>query len=144
MRKIVFLDADDYFDVSVRGNMVNDKTMKALEQIMRPEFINRVDEIITFRSLTEENFVSIARIMLGELKSALSEKGITLEYSDSAALALARKAYSVKYGARNLRRTIQREVEDALASRLIRDYNAGITKAFIDTGDSGEIIIVCD
>ena len=96
-----------------------EKTMKALSEFLRPEFINRVDEVITFRSLTPENFKSIADIMLGDLKALLLEKGIKLVWSDSARDLVADKSYSVKYGARNMRRFIQTEIEDKIAEQII-------------------------
>lgn len=108
------------------------KTQKALEGFLRPEFINRVDEIITFRSLDEKDFERIAAIMLGELKIALSEKGIDLTYTDAALTLIARNSFSRKYGARNLRRYIQRELEDRLAERIIADYKREFSVARID------------
>jgi len=116
------------------------KTQKALEQFLRPEFINRVDEIITFRSLDEEDFVKIARIMINDLAKTLSEKGITLKCSDAATALIAKKAFSRKFGARNLRRTIQKDIEDVLASRLISDYDKGVTLASVDA--DGENIVI--
>jgi len=104
-------------------NMVNDKTMKALEQIMRPEFINRVDEIITFNQLSKENFAGIAAIMLGELKKSLAEKNISLEWDSEVEMLLVDKSYSAKYGARNLRRVIEKEVEDKIASVIIDNFS---------------------
>ena len=121
-----------------------DKTDKALSQFLRPEFINRVDEIITFRSLDRDDFVKIAKIMLSDLEKALKEKGIALTFTERAIRALAEKSFSIKYGARNLRRTIQRDVEDALASRLISDYEAKITAVSVDADDAGNMIIACN
>ncbi len=118
------------------------KTQKALESFLRPEFLNRIDEIITFRTLDEEDFVKIAAIQLSDLRNALSERGIALSWSEEAAALLAKKSYSRKFGARNLRRVIQREVEDALASKLIADYSTGISAASITT-DSEELVIAC-
>ena len=106
-----------------------DKTMKALSAFLRPEFINRVDEIITFNSLTPDDFGHIARIMLGELQSAVAEKGITFSYSDDAVAFIARNSYSQKFGARNMRRFIRSNVEDMLAEKIISDYNKTITLA---------------
>ncbi len=106
-------------------------TMKALSDFLRPEFINRVDEVITFRSLTKEDFVRIARIQLDELAAALSERGITFTYTDKAADYIASESYSPKFGARNMRRYIQRHVEDALAEVIIADYEQSITKAHL-------------
>ena len=97
------------------------KVKKALEQFLRPEFINRVDEIVVFNRLSKDNFASICRIMLGDLEKVLAEKNITLTYDEAAVNALVEKGYSEKYGARNLRRYIQTHVEDALAARLVSD-----------------------
>ncbi len=100
-----------------------DKTMKALSAFLRPEFINRVDEIITFNSLTKDNFRDIARIMLEELRAALAEKSIKLTYSDDVLGYIAENSYSQKFGARNMRRFIRTHIEDALAEKIISDYN---------------------
>ena len=105
-----------------------ERAMKALQQFLRPEFINRVDEIICFHKLSEENFKSIARIMLDELKDSVKEKGITLAYDEALLDYLVKKSYSMTYGARNLRRTIQKEVEDELARMLIDSYDNPITQ----------------
>ncbi|MBQ7172748.1 MAG: AAA family ATPase [Clostridia bacterium] len=118
------------------------KTQKALEGFLRPEFLNRVDEIITFHSLTEENFAQIARIMLSDLQKALEEKKITLEYTDAAAAYIAKKSYSGKFGARNMRRFIQKEVEDRLAQEIISDYRHAITHAKVDS-DGEKMIVTC-
>ncbi len=104
-----------------------DKTSKALSSFLRPEFINRIDEVITFNSLTKENFVDIAKIMLGELSASLSEKKIDLVYSDRIPEMLAEKSYSQKYGARNLRRTIQVEIEDKASELIIAGYDSKIS-----------------
>ena len=101
-----------------------DRTMKALSGFLRPEFLNRVDEIITFRQLSEEDCRKIAALMLGDLKSALAEKGIELQFTEAAAAFIAREAYSVKYGARNMRRYIQTHVEDAIAGDVIAKRGA--------------------
>ncbi|WP_295750693.1 ATP-dependent Clp protease ATP-binding subunit [uncultured Oscillibacter sp.] len=100
----------------------SEKAMKALQQFLRPEFINRVDAVITFNRLSEENFQAIARIMLDELKASLREKGITFTYDASVVDFLTKKSYSRTYGARNLRRTIQKELEDPMATRIIDSY----------------------
>ena len=114
-----------------------EKVMKALEGFLRPEFINRVDEIVYFNHLSEENFKDIARIMLGELVNTLAEKEISFTYDDSLLDYLVKKSYSVTYGARNLRRLIQKELEDAIACRIIDSYQNPITQltAYAD-GDS--------
>ena len=108
-------------------DMVREKTMNALKEFLRPEFINRVDEIITFNHLTEENFLAIADIMLEELKQSLEDRGLTLTWDAQLRQLLADKAYSVTYGARNLRRTIQRELEDPISERIIDSFEAPIS-----------------
>ena len=118
------------------------RTMKALEGFLRPEFINRVDEIITFNSLTEDNFAKIAEIMLGELQIALAEKGIDLTYTNEALTFVGEKSYSAKFGARNMRRFIQTHIEDAIAEKVIADYNRTITKVHISV-QNGEIEVTC-
>lgn len=119
-----------------------ERTEKALLSFLRPEFLNRVDEVITFHSLTKENFAKIARLMLDQLASALAEKQISLTYTDAAAAWIAEKSYSVKYGARNMRRYIQTEVEDALAEKIIASYDRRVTNAHIDADENG-LRIVC-
>ncbi len=119
-----------------------DKTEKALSTFLRPEFINRVDEIITFRSLSEEDFIAIASIMLDELRMALEEKKITLTVTDAAKALIAKRSYSQKYGARNMRRYIQREVEDRLAERIIADYRRSYSSVLLDA-DGESIQITC-
>ena len=109
------------------------KTAKALESFLRPEFINRIDEIITFRSLDREDFAKISSLMLDELKSALAERGITLTYTRTAADFIADRSYSVRFGARNMRRYIQTEVEDRLAEKIISSYERKLTAASIDS-----------
>ena len=99
--------------------LTEDKTKRALEDFLRPEFLNRVDAIITFNALSEENFRGIASLMLGDLKTLLEKKGIAAEFTDAARDFVAEKSYSAKYGARNMRRFIQTEIEDRIAERLI-------------------------
>ncbi|MEQ2455703.1 ATP-dependent Clp protease ATP-binding subunit [Flavonifractor hominis] len=99
-----------------------ERAMKALEGFLRPEFINRVDEIVYFNKLTEDNFKQIAGIMLGELKSSLAEKGISFTWDEALLDYLVKKSYSVTYGARNLRRQIQKDLEDDIATKLIDSY----------------------
>ena len=105
-----------------------ERIMKALGEFLRPEFINRVDEIICFNRLDEKNFVAIARIMLDELAASLKEKGFIFTYDDAVAAYLANKSYSLTYGARNLRRTIQKELEDVIATRIIDSYDHPVTQ----------------
>ena len=103
------------------------RTMKALNSFLRPEFINRVDEVITFRSLSEVDFEAIARIMLDELKTSLGEKNIAFTYSDDTVAYIAKNSYSYKFGARNMRRFIQSNVEDLIADLIISDYQKQIS-----------------
>ena len=105
-----------------------DRAMKALQQFLRPEFINRVDAVITFNRLSEENFGAIARIMLGELVTSLKDKGIAFTYDDALVTWLTGKSFSRTYGARNLRRTIQKELEDPMATKIIDSYESPITQ----------------
>ena len=105
-----------------------ERVMKALQEFLRPEFINRVDEIVYFHQLTEENFRGIAGIMLEELKAALEEKGYHFTYDDALVDYLVKKSYSAAYGARNLRRCIQKDVEDPMAARVIESYETPITQ----------------
>ena len=105
-----------------------DRALKALGEFLRPEFINRVDEIICFNRLDEENFEGIARIMLDELKASLAEKGLNFSYDDAVVKYLTHKSFSTTYGARNLRRTIQKELEDVMASRIIDSYENPVTQ----------------
>ena len=109
------------------GDKVKEKTMKALQGFLRPEFLNRVDEIITFNHLTEENFLGIADIMLKELQESLSTRGLTLSWDDDLRQLLVKKAYSVTYGARNLRRTIQKELEDPISEAIIDSFKHPIS-----------------
>ena len=107
------------------SDLSKDRAMKALSEFLRPEFMNRVDEIICFNQLTEENFAAIAVIMLQELKEALSTRGIDLTWSEEIPAWLVRKGYSVTYGARNLRRLIQKEIEDPAAEAVISFVASG-------------------
>ena len=101
------------------SDMGREKAIKALNEFLRPEFINRVDEIVYFNSLTEDNFRHIASLMLDETRAAIAERGMTLTWDDALVDFLVKKSYSATYGARNLRRTIQRDVEDAIAQKII-------------------------
>ena len=105
--------------------------MKALQGFLRPEFINRVDEIITFNHLTEENFLGIADIMLAELRNSLSARGLTLTWDESVRTYLVKKAYSMVYGARNLRRTIQRDLEDPISEKIIESFESPISSIHV-------------
>ncbi len=113
------------------NDMVKEKTMKALREFLRPEFINRVDEIITFNRLSEENFLGIADIMLKELKDSLAARGLELTWGEDVRQLLVKKAYSVTYGARNLRRTIQKELEDPISEAIIDSFEHPISSIHI-------------
>ena len=113
------------------NDMVKEKTMRALREFLRPEFLNRVDEIITFNHLTEENFLGIADIMLKELQDSLQMRGLQLSWEDDLRQLLVKKAYSVTYGARNLRRTIQKELEDPISEAIIDSFENPISAILI-------------
>ncbi|MBQ9941339.1 MAG: AAA family ATPase [Clostridia bacterium] len=110
----------------------SEKTKKALEEFLRPEFINRVDEIITFNRLTPENFKDIAQIHLQELVSSLEQRNIVLKYTDSVKDYIANNSFSDKYGARNLRRFIQTEIEDKIANIIIGKYPSHLGSVSLD------------
>ena len=112
-----------------------ERAMKALGDFLRPEFINRVDEIICFNKLTEENFRSIAELMLGEVRSLMREKGMDLSWDDSVLDYLVRKSYSLTYGARNLRRTIQKDIEDAVAGAIVDKYHGRLSAIRLSAAD---------
>ena len=111
------------------------KVKSALEAFLRPEFINRVDDIIVFNRLTRENFGDICRLMLDDLKGVLAEKDINFVYDDAAVEYLVAKGYSEKYGARNLPRLIQTDVEAALATDIIESYNSAVTQVSVSAKD---------
>lgn len=120
------------------SDIAKDKAMKALREFLRPEFLGRIDEIVVFNPLTEENFAGIAGLMLDEMKSPLWEKHISLRYTDEALKAIAHKAYGQKLGARDIRRVIRNEVEDKIAELLI-DKGEGAVSAVAISADNGEI-----
>ena len=121
-----------------REMLAKDKTEKALFSFLRPEFINRIDEIITFRHLSREDFVKIAAIMLGDLSEHLSGQGIKLAYTDDILSFVAESSYSEKFGARNMRRFIERNIEDKLASLIIDNYDSRLS-GFALSVNNGEI-----
>ena len=127
------------FGVSQK-DQTSEKTMKALRQFLRPEFINRVDEIITFNHLTEENFLGIADIMLCELRESLDNRGLTLTWDDSVRDYLVKEAYSVTYGARNLRRTIQQKLEDPISEIIIDSFENPVSQIHIHVDESGPVL----
>jgi ATP-dependent Clp protease ATP-binding subunit ClpC len=120
------------------SDIAKDKAMKALRDFLRPEFLGRIDEIVVFNPLTEENFAGIAGLMLDEMKLPLEEKHISLRYTDEALKAIAHKAYGQKLGARDIRRVIRNEVEDKIAELLI-DKGEGAVSAVAISADNGEI-----
>jgi len=122
-------------------DMVKDKTMKALQEFLRPEFINRVDEIVTFHHLSENDFLGIADIMLSELRESLENRGLVLTWDEAVRELLVKKAYSVTYGARNLRRTIQRELEDPISEKILASFESPITALHIGV-DAENITVV--
>ena len=114
--------------------------MKALGEFLRPEFINRVDEIITFHHLTEENFLGIADIMLAELRDSLNARGLSLTWGEDLRQLLVKKAYSLTYGARNLRRTIQKELEDPISEAIIDSFENPISSIHIRTSEDKVVL----
>jgi len=127
------------------GGSVNDmdkeRAMKALRDFLRPEFINRVDEVVYFNKLTEDNFRSITGLMLGELRDSMAERGIAFTWDDSVVDYLTKKSYSAEYGARNLRRTIQKDIEDRVAGELIDNYTHPVSRVGV-TAAEGAIQIL--
>ena len=112
-----------------------EKSIKALNDFLRPEFINRIDEIVYFNRLTEENFREIAKLMLGELDAVMVEKHIDFTYDDALLDYLSKKGYSLTYGARNLRRLIQKEIEDTIASEIIDKRKGMVSKVYVTVED---------
>ncbi len=122
------------------GEMGREKAMKALRDFLRPEFINRVDEIVYFKPLSEETFRGIAGLILGELRDVMSERKIDFAWDDSVVSYLVEKSYSVTYGARNLRRQIQKDIEDAIAAEII-DKRKGQVRSISVSAVDGQIVI---
>ena len=121
------------------SEQTKEKAMKALTEFLRPEFINRVDEVVCFNRLSEENFRAIAQIMLRELEVSLKERGVVLTWGESLIDYLVKKSYSITYGARNLRRTIQADVEDPIAEKIIESFVDPIHEIRIDASDKVEL-----
>ena len=117
------------------SDMSRERAMKALGEFLRPEFINRVDEVVCFNQLTEENFRAIAELMLGELREVMGQRGIALSWDGSLLDYLVKEAYSVTYGARNLRRLIQKQIEDVLAQKMIERRGEGTRAAALSAAD---------
>ena len=126
------------------GHTVNeqnrDRAMKALGEFLRPEFLNRVDEVICFNRLDEQNFAGIARIMLSELQKSLEDKGLHFTWDEDVEDYLVKKSYSATYGARNLRRTIQKELEDVMAAQIIDSYEHPVTQIHASVED-GKLVV---
>ena len=119
------------------SDMGKERAIKALEDIMRPEFLNRIDEIIAFNQLTEDDFGKICGILLDQLKDSVAVRGIRLSWDDSLVSYLTHKAFSIKYGARNLRRLIEKDVENALAAEIIKACDHPLTGAHVTANDEG-------
>ena len=124
------------------SDMSRERAMKALNEFLRPEFINRVDEVICFNQLSEENFRGIAVLMLNEVRDVLKEKNLSLVWDESLVDYLVSKGYSVTYGARNLRRLIQKEIEDEIAAALIEKRGAGVSTVALSAAD-GKVEVKC-
>jgi len=121
-------------------DVAKEKTQKALSEFLRPEFLNRVDEIVIFRQLSESDFEGIAKIMLGDLYKALAQKQIEMSYEPEVLSYLVKKSYSKKYGARNLRRVIQKEVEDELSNRIVSARDGDLSFVHLKTAQDQLII----
>ncbi len=119
-----------------------ERVMKALRDFLRPEFLNRVDEIVYFNRLTEENFRAIAQLMLTELKDNMAERAMTLTWDDTVIDYLVKKSYSAEFGARNLRRTIQKDIEDKIAAELISKYDRALTTVALTAAQDAITVIV--
>ena len=119
-----------------------EKALKALSEIMRPEFINRIDEIVAFNTLSEENFHEIAKIQLSDLQKTLADRNVTLSWDDAFLDYVTKKSYSVKFGARNLQRLLQKEVEDVLATRMIENYAHPVTAVHLSAKDGAADISI--
>ena len=117
-----------------------DRAMKALGEFLRPEFLNRVDEVICFNRLDEKNFAGIAHIMLDELQKSLEDKGLHFTWDEDVEDYLVKKSYSATYGARNLRRTIQKELEDVMAAQIIDSYEHPVTQIHASMED-GKLVV---
>ncbi len=117
-----------------------DRAMKALGEFLRPEFLNRVDEVICFNRLDEKNFAGIAHIMLDELQKSLEDKGLHFMWDEDVEDYLVKKSYSATYGARNLRRTIQKELEDVMAAQIIDSYEHPVTQIHASVED-GKLVV---
>jgi len=123
-----------------QNEQVKEKTLGALREFLRPEFINRVDEIIAFNHLSEDNFRGIAKIMLKELSGCLSDRGLTVSFTPDVVEYLVKKAFSTVYGARNLRRTIQRDLEDPISEKIIASFENPISSIAVSVSDDAIVV----
>ena len=119
------------------SDMSRDRALKALGEFLRPEFLNRVDEVICFNSLTEENFAEIAVLMLNEVRDVMKTRDMTLTWDESVPAWLVKKGYSTVYGARNLRRLIQKEVEDTVAARIVEARGTALSEIRLTADEAG-------
>lgn len=122
------------------GDITKERAMNALKEFLRPEFLGRIDEIVVFNPLTEENYAKIAKLMLEEMKKALAEKNIELKITEAAYRTIAAKAYGGKYGGRDIRRVIRRELEDKVAEIVVANGAAGISEVSVSSR-SGELVV---
>lgn len=122
------------------GDISKERAMNALKEFLRPEFLGRIDEIVVFNPLTEENYAKIAKLMLEEMKKALAEKNIELKVTEAAYRTIAAKAYGGKYGGRDIRRVIRRELEDKVANLVVSKGEAGIKEVNVSS-KAGELVV---
>lgn len=122
------------------GDISKERAMNALKEFLRPEFLGRIDEIVVFNPLTEENYVKIAKLMLEEMKTALAEKNIELKITEAAYKTIASKAYGGKFGGRDIRRVIRKELEDKVADLVIEKGEKGISEVNVSS-KSGELVV---
>jgi ATP-dependent Clp protease ATP-binding subunit ClpA len=116
--------------------------MKALREFLRPEFIGRVDEVVVFNALTQDDYAKIADLMLGEIAQPLGERGIKLRYDENVLKVIAKKSYNQKLGARDIRRVIRNEIEDRISEFIVDKGDVGITAFGISAADD-EIKVEC-
>ena len=122
------------------NDLTREKTMKALSEFLRPEFIARVDDIICFNALTLENYKDIAKLLLDEYVTSLKEKGISFTHTDAAAAVIAEKSIGGKSGARDLRNYIRKEVEDGITDKIVTEGEGSITEIYLDAAD-GKLVL---
>ena len=123
------------------AQLSEEKTRKALGQFLRPEFLGRVDEVIAFKPLSQETLEGIAALMLDEYKPSMEEKGIAYGYTPAALKALVARSEGGKFGARDLRRTIRKAVEDPAAERIIEGTLASGSSLTVDADENGNVVL---